>query len=81
MAAMFFDGSKFCEQFSEKSYPRNNPVKLFQNLTSGFRGEEFLKNFSEVHTVKKASPMAAIFFDRSKFREHFLKKVTQGTIL
>ena len=25
----------------EKGHPRNNPVKLFQNLTSGFRGEEF----------------------------------------
>ena len=38
---MFFDGSKFLEQVFEKGHPRNNPVKLFQNLTSGFGGEEF----------------------------------------
>ena len=25
----------------EKGHPRNNPVKLFQNQTSGFRGEDF----------------------------------------
>ena len=41
MAAMFFHGSIFREQFLKKGHPRNNPVKLFQNLTSGFRGEEF----------------------------------------
>ena len=35
MGAMFFDRSKF-----HKQYPRNNPVKLFQILISGFR-EEF----------------------------------------
>ena len=39
--AMFFDRSKFREQFFEKGHPRNNPVKSFQNVTSGFRGEEF----------------------------------------
>ena len=25
----------------EEGHQMNNPVKLFQNLTSGFRGEEF----------------------------------------
>ena len=28
----------------EKGYLRNIPAKLFQNRTSGFRGEVFLKN-------------------------------------
>ena len=36
-----FGGSKFREQFFKKSHPRNNPVKLFQNLASGFWGEDF----------------------------------------
>ena len=27
----------------EKGHPRNIPAKLFQNLTSGFRGEDFLR--------------------------------------
>ena len=40
MAAMFFNGSKFRRIF-EKGHPRNNPVRLFQYLTSGFRGQEF----------------------------------------
>ena len=48
--AMFIEGSKFCEQFGriklsrklfEKGHPRNIPVKLFQNQTSGSRGEDF----------------------------------------
>ena len=41
MTAMFFDGSKFREHFFENGHPRNNPVKLFQNRTSSFRGEDF----------------------------------------
>ena len=31
---------KIWRTFFEKGHPKNNPVKLFQNLTSGFR-EEF----------------------------------------
>ena len=27
----------------EKGHPRNIPVKLFQNLTSGFREDDFLR--------------------------------------
>ena len=41
--AMFMDVSKFHEQFFEKGHQRNIPVKLFQNLTSGFREEDFLR--------------------------------------
>ena len=40
---MFIDGSKFREQFFKKGHPRNIPVKLFQNLTSGFGEEDFLR--------------------------------------
>ena len=36
-----FPWVKISRTIFEKGHPRNNPVKLFQNLTSGFRGEEF----------------------------------------
>ena len=39
--AMFLDGSKFRLTIFEKSHPRNIPVKLFQNRTSGSRGGDF----------------------------------------
>ena len=35
---------KISRTICEKGHPRNIPVKLFQNLTSGF-GEDFFKNF------------------------------------
>ena len=38
-------GSNFYEQFLKKGHQRKIPVKLFQNLTSGFREEDFLKIF------------------------------------
>ena len=126
---------KISRTIFEKSHPRNNPMKLFQNLTAV--SEE--KNFSEVHTAKKASPpwqpcfqrikisrtifekghtrnnlvklfqiltssfredflrisscpfiakslsspstQGVHFFDRTKFHNQFLKRVTRGTIL
>ena len=37
----FFRWIKILQTSFKKGHPRNNPVKLFQNLTSGFRGEEF----------------------------------------
>ena len=37
----------------EKGHPKNIPVKLFQNLTSGF-GEKVFKEFLHVHIVQKA---------------------------
>ena len=36
-----FKRIKISPTLFEKGHPKNNPVKLFQNLTSGFRGEEF----------------------------------------
>ena len=40
----------------EKGQPRNNPVKLFQNLTSCFRRDEFWRISREVHTVNPPPP-------------------------
>ena len=71
---MFFDGSKFHKQFL-KGHTTKNLVKLFQILISGFR-EDFLRISSSAHSAKSPSPGAAMFFDGSKFREQFLKRVT-----
>ena len=129
MAAMFFDGSKFCKQFLkrvisnsdrqfqrrrffkkflhvhiaqkvspphgghvfrrinilrtifEKGHPRNILVKLFLNRTRGFREEDFLKISSCPYSTKRLTPMAAMFFDGSKFHKQFSKSVNQETIL
>ena len=37
-----YGGIEISQTFFEKGHPRNIPVKLFQNLTSGF-GEDFLR--------------------------------------
>ena len=42
-AAMFFRRIRILRPIFEKGHPRNNPVKLFQNRTCGYRGD-FLKN-------------------------------------
>ena len=49
--AVFIDKSKFCEVF-EKGHPRNIPVKLFQNLTSGFGEKSFLRISSCPYSAK-----------------------------
>ena len=38
-----FGPIKISRTIFEKGHPRNIPVKLFQNRTSGFRGEDFLR--------------------------------------
>ena len=68
---------KILQTIFEKGHPRNNPVKLFQNLTSGFRGEEFWRISVKSTQWKKPPP----FFDGSKFLKQISKRVTQGTIL
>ena len=40
-----------------KGHPRNNPVKLFQNTTNSFRGEEFLRISLKSTHCKKSPPM------------------------
>ena len=50
--AIFIDRSKFCEQFLKKGHPRNVPMKLFQNLTSGFGEKCFLRISSCPYSAK-----------------------------
>ena len=45
---------KISQTLFEKGHPRNIPVKLFQNLTSGFREEDF-QEFLHVRIVQEVS--------------------------
>ena len=63
-------------------------MKLFQTLTSKSRfqilpavSEKIFKEFLISVECKKSPPMAAMFFQGSKFHKQFSKRVTQGTIL
>ena len=40
---MFTDGLKFCEQFFKRGHQKLISRKLFQNLSSDFREEEYLR--------------------------------------
>ena len=73
---------KISQTIFEKGHTTNNLVKLFQILTNSFGEEDFLRISSWPYSAKSLpAPMVAMFFNRSKFREQLLKKVTQGTIL
>ena len=72
---------KILQTMFEKGHPRNIPVKLFQNLTSSFGEEDFLRIFFMSIKCKKPPFTSAMFMDGSKFHEQFLKRVTQGIFL
>ena len=55
MVAMFFNRSKFREQFFKKS-PKEQSCEIISKSDKQFQRIRILKNFSEVHKVKKASP-------------------------
>ena len=64
--AMFIDRSKFREHFLKKGHPRNIPVKLFQNLTSGFEKEDFLIISSCSYSAKHPhSPEQCLLTDQN----------------
>ena len=66
----------------EKGHQSNNPVKLFQNLTSGFRGEKFWRIYLKSRQWKKPlPPWRPYFLNGSNIHQQFLKRVTQGTII
>ena len=51
----------------EKGHPRNIPVKLFQNLTSGFKAEDFLKISSFPYSAKsRHSPEPSSWMDQKR---------------
>ena len=47
---------KISQTVFKKGHPRNNPVELFQNLTSGFRVEEFWRISLKSTQWKKPPP-------------------------
>ena len=60
------DASKFREQIFEKGYLRNIPVKLFQNLTSSFREEDFLRISSCPYSARNPhSPEPCLWTDQN----------------
>ena len=84
MAAMFFHGSKFCEQFLKrvtKGIILWNYFKIWHAVSEEKNFEEFLWSPHNEKSPQAPTPMAAMFFHGSKFRNLFLKRVTQGTIL
>ena len=64
-----------------KGHQRNIPVKLFQNLTSSFGEEDFLRISSCPYVVQEAPIHQSHVFGRFKISKTFFKKVTQGTFL
>ena len=66
---------KISRPIFDKGHPRNIPVKLFQNLTSGFREEDFLR-ILHVLIVLEAPIHQSHVYGRVKICEHFFKKVT-----
>ena len=61
----------FTTTIFEKGHSRNISMKLFQNLTSSFREDDFLGICS--CSYSESSPHKP---ERSKFRQPFLRKVT-----
>ena len=64
-----------------KGSPKEQSCEIISKSDKRFQRRKFLKNFSKSIQWKKPPPGAAMFFDGSKFRKQFLKRVTQGTIL
>ena len=77
-SVMFINGTKFREQFLKKGHQRNTSVKLFQNLTSGFREEEFLENFFiSIQCKLVPSIHRRRVYWQIKICEQFLKRSTK----
>ena len=82
-AAMFFDGSKFSKHFL-KRVTQGIILWNYSKFWPAVSEKIFLRISPCPYSAKSLSPpppTATMFFDGSKFREHFLKKVTQGTFL
>ena len=57
---------KISQTSFEKGHPRNIPAKLFQNLTSGFVGEDFLRILSCPYSARSPhSPKPCLWTDQN----------------
>ena len=71
---------RFREQFL-KRVTQETILWNYSKFWPAVSEETIFKEFLQVHTAQKASPMVAMFLYRSKFRVQLLKRVTEGTIL
>ena len=61
--------------FFEKGHPRNIPVKLFQNLTSSFREQDFcFEEFLHVPIVQEAPIHQSHVYGRVKISQTIFEK-------
>ena len=58
----------------EKGHPRNISVKLFQNLTSGFREEDFLRIPSSLYSTRSPHSPEPCFWTDQNFANNFWKR-------
>ena len=55
----------------EKGHPRNIPLKLFQNLTSGFREEDFLRISSCPYSARSPHSLEPCLLTDKNFENNF----------
>ena len=68
-----FGQIKISQTLFEKGHPRNIPPRLFQNRTSGFEEEDFLRISSCLYTAKSPhSPEPCLWMDQN-FANNFWK--------
>ena len=61
-----FGQIKISQTIFEEGHPRNIPAKLFQNLTSGFKEEDFLRIYSCPYSAKSPhSPEPCLWTDQN----------------
>ena len=62
---------KILRTFFEKDHPRNIPVKLFQNLTSSFDEEDFLRISSCPYSARSPHSPEPYFWADQNFANNF----------
>ena len=80
-AEPYYRQIKILRTIFKKGHPRNIPVKLFQNLTSSFGEEDFLRIFSCPYSARSPhSPEPCIWRDQN-FANTFWKGSPKDTFL
>ena len=76
----FFDESKWLEQ-SCKRITKGTFLQSYMEIGQGFLTRRFLKFSMQMYRENKPRPLAAIFFDESKWLEQYCKRITKETFL
>ena len=64
----------------QQDHQRNISAKSYGNRSSGF-WRRFLKFSIQIYSENKPCPLAAMFFDKSKWLEQSWYRITKGTFL